>query len=583
MRQSNNIRKLDKAVAEKIAAGEVINRPLSAVKELLENAVDAGAKTIAIEIKDGGKSYIRVTDDGCGIPEAELPLAFERHATSKIRNIEDIFGIFTLGFRGEALTSISTVSRVEVITKPAHAKIGSRIYLEGGIIKEHRQTGCPDGTTAIVRDLFFNTPAREKFLKSKRTESSLIIDFVSKFSLAYPSIRIRLINNGVTLFSTSGTGDILHNIQTIYSKDISNLLLLAQGKTDDYELLAYISPPDKSRASRKHQVCFVNGRIIKSRLFDEALAIAYKERLDKGRHPAAFLFLKANPDHLDINIHPNKREIRFENNDVILTFMIKCFLEALSASKAIPKLRPAGNIFEEKMYSGKESKNSGSQDNITSLLSTKRNSIEMEMPKKISERASDYSVWDNLNVTGTLFNTYITATDETHFYLFDQHAAHERVLYEKLLATYEKEQKKDVQILISPIIKEVTPALSNDIMELIKPLLNMGFDILEFGIKTIMIRGIPTFMTISEAEVFLLSYFDQTGKTAGTHDPLILSKIIMKACKNAVKAKEKLSKAEREQLIRDLAKAKQPYSCPHGRPTLIKLSRHEIEKMFQRI
>lgn len=581
MQQSFYIRKLNKAVAEKIAAGEVINRPLSAVKELLENAIDAGAKNVAIEIKDGGKSYIRVTDDGCGITEEQLPLAFERHATSKIRRIEDLSSVLSLGFRGEALTSISSVSKVEIITKPGFKEVGSRICLEGGEIIKQGKTGCPDGTTVIVRDLFFNTPAREKFLKSKGTESSLIIDFVSKFSLAYPLIRMRLINNGATLFSTPGNGNILHNIQTIYSKDISDSLLTAQGTTDSYELLAYISRPDISRTTRKHQVCFVNGRIIKSRLLDEALARAYKERLDKGRQPAAFLFLKANPDRLDVNIHPNKQEIRFEDSIEVLSFVVNTLSEALSAGEAIPKLRHTSNIFTRDITSCRKEEESEDQGDIITLLSTKRQSV--QQPPRISEDASDYFQWDSINIGETLFNTYITATDETHFYLFDQHAAHERVLYEKLLKRYENEQNKDVQILISPVVKEIAPAVTGDMEKWLKPLLNMGFDILEFGIKTVMIRGIPTFMTFSESWEFLLSYFDQTEAADDDHDPLILSKIIMKACKSAVKANEKLSQAEKEQLIRDLAGTGQPYTCPHGRPTLIKLSKRQIEKMFQRV
>ena len=302
------IRVLDKVVADKIAAGEVVERPLSVVKELVENAVDAGASAITIEIRNGGKAYLRVTDNGCGIPSEEVLLAFTRHATSKIVSDRDLERIQTLGFRGEALASIAAVSRTELLTKEAGSQLGKRVMIAGGTVLENTEAGCPDGTTVIVRDLFFNTPARLKFLKSDSTESSLIIDFVSRMALAYPEIRIRLINNGNILFSTNGKGDVRMNILTVYSREVADNLVPVHFEQEPIRVDGFVSQPGYSAPTKRNQIFFVNGRSVSSKVIEKGVNDAYRDRLFEGRHPAVFLFLQIAPEKLDVNIHPNKKK-----------------------------------------------------------------------------------------------------------------------------------------------------------------------------------------------------------------------------------------------------------------------------------
>ncbi|MDO4552385.1 MAG: DNA mismatch repair endonuclease MutL, partial [Bacillota bacterium] len=330
---------LAKEIADKIAAGEVVERPLSVVKELVENAVDAGASSIVVEIRNGGKTYIRVTDDGFGIPADELETAFLRHATSKIRSAEDLERIQTLGFRGEALASIAAVSRVEVVTKTADARLGMRVKFEGSQLTEKGEVGCPDGSTFVVTDLFYNTPARLKFMKKEAAESSLIIDFISKMALAYPHIRFRMINGDSVLFSTNGKGNLYQNILTIFSRDLADHLLSAEAEKEGMTLQAWLSPPENSRSNRKYQIFFVNGRWVNSRLLEAAVKDAYAEKMPEGRHPVAFLFLEMDPARLDVNIHPNKKEVRFDHEGEVRVFISEALRRALHSQNAVGQLK----------------------------------------------------------------------------------------------------------------------------------------------------------------------------------------------------------------------------------------------------
>ncbi|MCF0149842.1 MAG: DNA mismatch repair endonuclease MutL, partial [Firmicutes bacterium] len=323
------IKALPKEIADKIAAGEVVERPLSIVKELVENSVDAGARSITVEIRKGGKEYIRVSDDGKGIAPDQVELAFRRYATSKIESAEDLDRIQSLGFRGEALASIAAVCRVELTTKTHGARIGSRIVVTGGITEEKGDTACQEGTTIVVRDLFFNTPARRKFLKADNAESSLITDFISKMAIAYPGIRIRLINNGTILFSTMGKGDLKQAILTVYSPQLIKKLLPVNGSDGQYSVRAYISAPSESRTNRRYQIFFVNGRLVKSRMLEQAVSQAYSDKLFDGRYPCAFLFLQLPPESLDVNIHPTKTEIRFFEEETVKEFLINALRRAL--------------------------------------------------------------------------------------------------------------------------------------------------------------------------------------------------------------------------------------------------------------
>lgn len=624
--ENKRIIELPKNVADKIAAGEVVDRPVSIVKELIENAIDAEASSIVVEIRNGGKSYLRVTDNGSGIEKQDIELAFKRHATSKIKSATDLDHINSLGFRGEALASIAAVSRVELITKTEKEKSGIRIRMEGGELLEKEDTGCPEGTTIIIEDLFFNTPARLKFMKPDATESTLVIDFVSKMTLAYPRIKIRLINNGNILFSTAGKGDIYSNILTIYSKEIGDKLIHLQEESEGLVLEAYISAPNNSKTNRKSQVFFVNGRYINSKVMENAVTEAYLEKLFEGRYPIAFLFLQVDPEKLDVNIHPNKKEVRFDDEKRIKDFIRGCIRNGLQTGEAIPEFKE-NNIFKSNHLNlgrkeistspetlrlneigGKSQAkhNMGEQVDINKLLFEQRKNerensqsvgeTEEEYPSdnkphsdinmeenSASERSSgkDPFEWEELSVTGSIFGTYITAVDENSLYLIDQHAAHERIFYEQLMEQYRKEEKIQ-QLILTPLIINVTHAVKNDTGGMLDFLGNLGFQIEEFGPTAYIIKAIPVFMELNEAKDFIDYLMDNISEEADLENQKKIRAIITNACKKSVKAHDVLEKQEIDQLIEDLVKTKNPYSCPHGRPTFIRITKHEIEKMFQR-
>ncbi|HOA42521.1 MAG TPA: DNA mismatch repair endonuclease MutL [Bacillota bacterium] len=625
MLQNSEIRLLPAEISEKIAAGEVVDRPLSVTKELVENSVDAGADTVVLEIKNGGKTYIRVTDNGVGIPPGDVEKAFQRHATSKISRAEDLESIHTLGFRGEALTSIAAVSKVEMITKTASEKMGARIVLEGGQVLECGPVGCPDGTTIIVTDLFYNTPARLKFMKADGTEASLIIDFLSKIALAYPHIRFRMINNGAVLFATRGTGSIYNNILTIYSKQIGEKLIEIDETEGEYRLQAFISPPDVTRPNRRGQVYFVNGRNVSNRVLETAVATAYRERMPDGRNPLVYLFLQVPSNRVDVNIHPNKREVRFADNEEVSQFVINALRKGLQSKEGIPVLQmqdPFRKVPVSEEQDGKNTsfKTSDEQVDIKSILSTTR--LEKEdglsksaeigrkeepsynvtedtsnYPEKIADRSNlaSYTApyenppevrggkldFTNLKPLGSIFATYIIAVDEDHFYLIDQHAAHERVFYEKLLKQFEREEK-NTQLLLSPVIVETTPAISNNAEQWIAKLVEMGFIIELFGVKSFIVKGVPSFMELRQAENFLEGFLGEIETTGSIIDENKLRDIIMKACKSAIKANDALTLEEIKHLLSQLSLTENPFSCPHGRPTLRKLSLQDIERLFKR-
>ena len=338
------IKVLEKNVADKIAAGEVIERPISIVKELVENALDAGADSIVVEIKNGGKSYIRVTDNGCGIPCEEAETAFLRHATSKIDSVSDLDAIDTLGFRGEALASISAVTRTELVTKTADSKTGTRLVLHGGTVIVNEQTGCPDGTTIVVTDLFYNTPARLKFMKTDSAESGLIIDFISQMALAYKDVKFRLINNGRILFSTLGDGNRLNTILRVYSDVDARNMVPVSFSEGGLQIEGYISTPAFSKTTRGSQIYFVNGRVVSSKVIERGVTAGYKERLFEDRYPVVYLFLRVDPHTIDVNIHPNKREVRFDEEALVTDFISRAIRSALASRDAVVD---AGNILKD--------------------------------------------------------------------------------------------------------------------------------------------------------------------------------------------------------------------------------------------
>ena len=632
------IRILDKQIADKIAAGEVIERPVSIIKELVENSIDAGADSIVVEIKKGGKSYIRVTDNGCGIARDEVEKAFLRHATSKIETVKDLEAIETLGFRGEALASVCAVTRTELLTKRQDDKTGTRLIIHGGEIISNMATGCPDGTTIIITDLFYNTPARLKFMKSDSAESSMIIDLMSQLALAYKDISFRLVNNGNILFTTTGDGNRLNIISRVFpGVDTKNLVPvdLTEGPL---ELTGYISTPTMSRPSRNGQIFFVNGRVVNSKVIERGINEGYRERLFEGRHPLAYLFLNVNASDLDVNIHPNKKEVRFNNEGEISEFISGAIKSALGTKEAVVRV---ANIFKEEPSKYQAKAEAEEQVSIKSITSTSESITptpkvevpivevpvveipetpiipeleEIELPvvetpfvsdipeaenkKNIEIPTAEAPIvnptleikrpvltpfnFDDLTIKGALFNTYIMAVDGDNFYLIDQHAAHERVFYEKLVGEYEKDEKTRQPILF-PLIIDVDLKTKEEDQKWMNILNNMGFTIDAFGQSSYRISEIPTFMELSEAEDFINDFLDSITSTTNFRNSIVINKLIMKSCKSAIKANDHLEKEEIDALIKDLKNCINPFSCPHGRPTFIKLSRYEIERLFKRV
>lgn len=598
------IRVLSKQVSDKIAAGEVVERPVSIMKELVENSIDAGATRIVVEIKNGGKSYLRVTDNGCGIPADQVVLAFQRHATSKIREAEDLDQIHTLGFRGEALTSIAAVSRTEIITKDPSEKSGSRVLIEGGDIIEQSTTGCPDGTTIVVRDLFYNTPARLKFLKPDSTESGLIIEFVSQMALAYPEIRFRMINNEQSLFSTQGNGNRLESIHTLYGRINGGKLLEVESTAYDYRLEGYISDPGEHRSNRKSQIFFVNGRVINNKIIERALDKAYTQRLFDGRHPIAYLFLEIPAEELDVNIHPNKREVRFHKETEIEAFIWNALARVLQQPDAIPGLTGSGSRQTEsikKQMDNPDKAQNHHQMDINILLSTLRDKQNIIAEESISKAVKEIPSTtllehlpdaeplmdhrfhpESLNALGIAFGTYIIATDEDTLYLIDQHAAHERILFEQILDQMNRHEKVRQTIML-PFTVRCSIAESSDAEDWLHVLSEMGYTLEPFGPSTYLVKEIPGFLTYEEAERFLSDFLDHVSDGLLFTDRKVLMKAASNACKAAVKGHEHLSNEEIDELLIRLSQCENPLSCPHGRPTFIRFPQSEIERKFRRI
>ncbi|MCQ2550909.1 MAG: DNA mismatch repair endonuclease MutL [Clostridia bacterium] len=566
------IKVLDKIVSDKIAAGEVVERPLSVVKELIENAIDSGADQIVCEIKNGGKTYIRVTDNGCGIPKDEVETAFLRHATSKISQVSDLNSLLTLGFRGEALASIAAVSRVQLVTKERNERTSTELIIHGSNVVSKKDIGSPDGTTIIVSDLFYNTPARLKFLKSDGAETTQIIDFMSQIALAYIDIKFRLISNDRTIFSTNGKGDRLNAIAEIYQGlDTKNLVPVSY-EMDKVRVSGYTSTPAMSRPTRNLEVFFVNGRVVESKVIERGLNLGYMQRLFEGRYPVSFLFINAEPDSLDVNIHPNKRQVRFNDDNLIVKTVEIAITEALRTKESVvrfdmPKAAPR---IEPEVK----------QIDIKELLSTEvkeepfvYESDQIEIARPFT-RPFDF---DDLTFLGTIFNTYILAQDEDAFYMFDQHACHERINYEKFIGLYNSSEK-NTQPIMFPFM--VNTNLTGNWMDVLR---DMGFKIDEFGQDTYRVTEIPTFMTLSEAENFVIDFLDNLKDNKVLNNKVVIDKLIMKSCKDSVKANDKLTVEEISSLMESLKQCINPFSCPHGRPTFVKMTKYDIEKIFKRV
>ena len=625
------IKVLEKQVADKIAAGEVIERPASIIKELVENSIDAGACSVTVEIKNGGKSYIRVTDDGCGIAQEELRTAFLRHATSKISEASDLDSITSLGFRGEALASIAAVTRTSMVTKRREDKMGSRIVIEGGEVLSVESVGCPDGTTVVCTDLFYNTPARREVLKNDAHETAAVTELVSEIALAFSRIRIQLISNGNVIFTTTGDGNIKNTVLSVYKKREYRDLFDVEGEYGGYSIKGCISRPSLSRSTRKDQVFCVNGRVVESKVIEKGVRNGYRERLFEGRYPVVFLLIDTEPSSIDVNIHPNKKEIRFHDEDSVIHAVSQAVIQGLQSDDAVIKV---GDYFHDQ---NAEKPHKSEQVDIKNVLSSMRSAAKQEMVQRgqsdttenadlgqsdicigsavassaeaaVSDIHVEYSAekadpghfpqatisdfdmdpgrqlfdFDDLKPTGCIFDTYITCEDSNAFYLIDQHAAHERVNYEKFVENYLSDDKPS-QPLLTPVTVDVDPSTAELQDEWLPELGKMGFLIEPFGPGTYIIKEIPVFMEISEAEAFVRDYAESLGDEMKHSNKVVIDKLITRSCKASVKAHDHLSMGEAESLLEQLKLCRNPFSCPHGRPTFIRFTQYQIEKFFKRI
>ena len=624
------IRILDKNVADKIAAGEVVDRPVSIVKELIENSIDAGSTEITCEIKNGGKTYIRVTDDGAGIPSEDVETAFLRHATSKISVPEDLTKITTLGFRGEALASIAAVTRTTLVTRTAEEKTGTRIMLSGGEVVAKESVGCPAGTTIVVTDLFYNTPARREFLKSDAGETKVITDLISEIAFSNPGIRFVYISNGRTVFSTRAGSDPKELVISIYKQKEYGNLIEVNDSSDGITIKGLVSRPSLSLSSKKGQSYVVNGRVIQSKLLEGALRAGYNERLFEGRHPVAFLYIEIDPDKIDVNIHPNKKEIRFHDEKKIKDRITSAVKKALLSEEAPIRV---GDYFRSEEDNEKSKKKDKSEQlDVKQILSTKRaesddrkespidntNFLHSEVGEKedlsgysegpagvrvpasggspAEPSAEDFDMrpssvpfdFVDLRVKGSVFDTYIICETTDCFYMIDQHAAQERIFYEELVSAYLKDDTVS-QTLLGPVLIDISPASSDIYEEWSLKLLKMGYSLDLFGNDSVRIKEIPYFMTLSEATDFAVDFIDAyTGdvgdeKYGDERNRVVVDKLITRSCKAAIKAHDHLSEEEMKALMDKLSECGNPFSCPHGRPTFIKFTEYEIEKFFKRI
>lgn len=615
-----NIAILNQETIDKIAAGEVVERPCSVVKELVENAIDAGSTAITVEIKEGGISFIRITDNGCGIERDQVAVAFYRHSTSKIRSAEDLLTVKSLGFRGEALSSISAVARVELITKTYDELTGTRYVIEGSKELSNEEIGAPDGTTFIVKDLFYNVPARRKFLKTAQTEGSYISDMVEKLALSHPDISFKFINNNQTKLHTSGNGNRKDIIYHIFGREISSSLLEVKHECEYFKVEGFIGKPVITRGNRNYENYFINGRYVKSNILSRAIEEAYKSFLMQHQYPFTVLYFTFFSE-LDVNVHPTKMELRFDNNNEIYVELCDTIYAILSHKEMIPEVpvdstpapkkivheykEPIPEPFEKRRINEVRAAESRSVYG-QSVTSTVKNYSATEPAAKAPETSTAYepaqvvtgtqqtlgdydkvflteSSKKQFSIIGQLFKTYWLIEFEDKLYIIDQHAAHEKVLYEKTMARLAN--KDFTSQRISPPIVMTLDARESEMLEKYRPQIEQfGYEVEHFGGKEYMISAIPDNLFNIDMKDLFIEMLDDFSNATGRQTPdIITEKVASMSCKAAVKGNDKLTLCEINELIDELLSLDNPYNCPHGRPTIISMSKYEIEKKFKRI
>jgi len=572
------IRILSSEVASQIAAGEVVERPASVVKELVENALDAGAKSVSIKIEEAGRRLIEVADNGSGIPADELALAVSRHATSKLASAKELFSISTLGFRGEALASIGSVSRMTITSHTADAEVGARIRVEGGREGRVEQVGTPVGTVVQVENLFYNVPARLKFLKSDTTERRAIDNFITRYALAYPDVRFKLTERKKVILQTSGDGDRRAILATLYGVDTAKQMLEVIAEDEGLKLSGFISPIAITRSNRREMTFFINGRWVQDIPLNAALTQAYHTMLMVGRYPLATLFLEIDPETVDVNVHPAKAEVRFREQNQVFSFVQRAVRRALLAHTPVPSVTPT-TLWGSQPSQPKES----------GLDWTMAKEIEGERLKvegKPSETAADLqpSTFNIplLRLIGQIGATYLVAEGPDGLYLIDQHAAHERVLFEKLMLQHDKRNIPS-QALLEAMSVTLPPGQATLLEEQLELLNRFGFQVEPFGPNTFQVRAMPTLFTGSDASSALRALVEDFEEDETPLQEEIEARLAARVCKRmAVKAGQTLSTDEQRALLTDLENCDSPRTCPHGRPTMIHLSVDMLERQFGR-
>lgn len=671
----NRINILDDLTINKIAAGEVVERPSSVVKELIENCIDAGASKVVIDIADGGKKFIKIIDNGSGIASSEVDKSFLRHATSKISKIDDLYDLYSLGFRGEALASISAVSKLEMITKTKGEPVGTKVYVEGGKIISKEPAGANNGTTIIIKDIFYNTPVRQKFLKSTHAETINISDLINKLAIGNPGVQFKYVNNNKPMLNTPGDGKLISVIRSIYGKDVCENLIEVNYDCKYFKISGYVGNNNVYRSNKNLQHIYINKRFVKSKIILDAISEAYKSIIPINKHAVCFLNMQINPASIDVNMHPTKLEIKFENEQELYIELRDYLRSKLLSSSLIGKYevydknkiqpRPINNLAEGKIESSeKETKKIevveiDSEKPIDTFLSVneiinKSSNINEENNKNlymnenvkeanvysldhsfkenkdafndkidnmyksqaineynqsninglqnISESHSIYNIdekedeqqnffeekiedngfsLDDYNVIGTIFDTYIILSKGNSMYLLDQHAAHERVLYERYMNKFYKSDI-NMQLLLNPIVVELSNVDMLKVEENLELFKNFGFEIDIFGNNHIMIRCVPTIFGVPESEKFILQIIDNIDEIKNNYE-LKGERFASMACRSAIKANDKINTLEIKSLFEQMKECKNPFTCPHGRPIIVEISKTEIEKMFKRI
>lgn len=580
------IKSLSKETINKIAAGEVVERPLNVVKELCENSIDAGATAISVEIKDGGKALIKVTDNGCGIEPMECETAFLRHTTSKIEDAEDLYRLSTLGFRGEALSSIAAVSKTELITKKEDNTLAKRLMVEGGEVTLNEDIAAPNGSTFFVRELFYNTPARQKFLKSNQMENSAIEEMMEKLALSRPDISFKLTIDGKEKIYTSGLNSLKNTIFEIYDLKTANAILDIDETTESFSVKGFIGKSVLAKKNRGNETFFVNGRYIKSSTLSEGLEYGFSGFLMQQGFPFCVLNLTFPEGSLDVNIHPSKMEVRFNDPLAIKELLRDIVSNRLSKREDIEKVQietkvsKAENVvpirhnpepFEVTIWN--ETMKEKEETSELKMVSDDVPVVQLEIPF-VSEIARPKH-----RIIGQVFDTYYLVEYEDDFYIIDQHAAHEKVLYERMMKSV-NENQKSTQFIAPPIVVSLSPTEEALLTGNLSVFTDLGFSLEHFGGHDYRINGIPASLPHVDPKDLFLEILS-TGSFSNIKN--ITERVASMACKAAVKGNNKLSYQEMDALLDELLTLENPYHCPHGRPTMISFSKYDLDKKFKRI